>query len=241
MTYALAVLTFQNIIGIPIASLALRKEASRLLANGFPEDKINADKSHSQSTLHLSKNINTPIMLLAKLALVASLSYGVSLLIHGAINYLVICFILGIIFYQLGFLDEDIMNKTESNGIITFLVTVVILDSLAETSPQQVLAIMSPLLICLIVGTLGVILTAGIISKFSNVSFAMAIALGMTCTFGFPTTMIMAQEVATSIGKNPTEQAKLEKIFLPKMMIAGLVTVTLISVFFAGFAVNYLH
>ena len=35
-------------------------------------------------------------------------------------------------------------------------------------------------------------------------------------------------------------QTALENYLLPKMLTAGLVTVTLVSVFFAGFAVNYL-
>ena len=73
-----------------------------------------------------------------------------------------------------------------------------------------------------------------------NVSREMAIALGMTCTFGFPTTMILSQEIAASAGQTETEQVALENYFLPKMITAGLVTVTLVSVFFAGFAINYL-
>lgn len=240
-TYALAVLTFQNFIGIPIATYALRHEAQELLATGLPTNQQEETTHTSRKLLQLPDSANTPAMCLAKLGLIASLSFGTSLLIKGTINYLVICFVLGILFYQLGFLDEGIINKTASSGLITFLVTVVILDSLANTSPHQVLVVIVPLLACLLVGTFGVVVTAYLISKFSNTSFAMAVALGMTCTFGFPTTMIMSQEVASSAGRTSEEQAALEKYFLPKMLTAGLVTVTLISVFFAGFAINYLH
>lgn len=240
-TYALAVLTFQNFIGIPIATYALRKEARELLTNGLPTDQQEEKKQQGRKLLQLPESANTPVMCLTKLGLIASLSFGTSLLVKGTINYLVICFLFGIIFYQLGFLDEGIMEKTASGGLITFLVTVVILDSLADTSPHQVLVVIVPLLVCLLVGTFGVIITAYVISRFSNTSFAMAVALGMTCTFGFPTTMIMSQEVATSAGRTSEEQVALEKYFLPKMLTAGLVTVTLISVFFAGFAINYLH
>ena len=52
--------------------------------------------------------------------------------------------------------------------------------------------------------------------------------------------MILSQEIAASTGQTETEQAALENYFLPKMITAGLVTVTLVSVFFAGFAINYL-
>ena len=241
-TYALAVLTFQNLIGIPVATYALRKEARRYLGSGEVElaEKAQIQKTPKRRPLQLPEIFDTPIINLAKLGLVASLSYGVSLLIHGTINYLVLCFIFGIIFYQLGFLSDSIMDKTSSSGMITFLVTIVILGSLANTTPRTVMAVLVPLLVCLVVGTVGVLVTAIVSAKFFNVSREMAVALGMTCTFGFPTTMILSQEVASSTGQNIEEQTALENYLLPKMLTAGLVTVTLVSVFFAGFAVNYL-
>lgn len=241
-TYALAVLTFQNLIGIPVATYALRKEARRYLGSGEVElaEKAQTQKTPKRRPLQLPEIFDTPIINLAKLGLVASLSYGVSLLIHGTINYLVLCFIFGIIFYQLGFLSDSIMDKTSSSGMITFLVTIVILGSLANTTPRTVMAVLVPLLVCLVVGTIGVLVTAIISAKVFNVSREMAVALGMTCTFGFPTTMILSQEVASSTGQNSEEQTALENYLLPKMITAGLVTVTLVSVFFAGFAVNYL-
>ena len=241
-TYALAVLTFQNLIGIPVATYALRKEARRFLNSGEAEstEKVQSKLTQKRRPLQLPTIFDTPVINLAKLGLVASLSYGVSLLIHGTINYLVLCFVFGIIFYQLGFLSDGIIDKTASSGMITFLVTIVILGSLANTTPKTVLAVLVPLLVCLIVGTVGVLITAIISAKFFNVSREMAVAFGMTCTFGFPTTMILSQEVAASAGQNNAERTTLENYFLPKMLTAGLVTVTLISVFFAGFAVNYL-
>ena len=240
-TYALAVLTFQNIIGIPIATYAMRREAHRLLQDGKSElQEKQTEMTPHRRPLQLSALFDTPIINLAKLGLVASLSYGVSLLIHGTINYLVLCFILGIIFNQLGFLNDHIMDKTASSGMITFLVTIVILASLANTTPQTVMSVLLPLSVCLIVGTIGVVITSFFTAKFFNVSREMAVALGMTCTFGFPTTMILSQEIAASAGQTETEQAALENYFLPKMITAGLVTVTLVSVFFAGFAINYL-
>ena len=241
-TYALAVLTFQNLIGIPVATYALRKEARRYLGSGEVElaEKAQTQKTPKRRPLQLPEIFDTPIINLAKLGLVASLSYGVSLLIHGTINYLVLCFIFGIIFYQLGFLSDSIMDKTSSSGMITFLVTIVILGSLANTTPRTVMAVLVPLLVCLVVGTVGVLVTAIVSAKFFNVSREMAVALGMTCTFGFPTTMILSQAVASSTGQNIEEQTALENYLLPKMLTAGLVTVTLVSVFFAGFAVNYL-
>lgn len=240
-TYALAVLTFQNIVGIPIATYALRREARHMLATGSLKNAVSGKvAANHRRPLQLSAIFDTPIINLAKLCLVASLSFEISLLIHGVVNYLVLCFVMGIIFNQLGFLEDHLMGKTASSGMITFLVTIVIVASLADITPQTVLSVILPLLACLVVGIIGVLLTSLLSARFFNVSREMAVALGMTCTFGFPTTMILSQEIAASTGKKAEEKLALENYFLPKMITAGLVTVTLVSVFFAGFAIHYL-
>ena len=242
-TYALAVLTFQNFIGIPVATLALKKEARRMLVSGelaTTTQGQNHDQT-SRKALKLPDRFDTPVLALTKLGLVASLSYGTSLLINGKINYLVICFCFGIFFHQLGLLESNMLARTDAHSLITFLVTVVILGSLANTTPKMILSVVGPLLICLISGTVGLLLTAMVLSKILHTSLMLTVALGMTCTFGFPTTMLMSQEVAASTSRTQAERKALEAYLLPKMLTAGLVTVTIISVFFAGFAINYLH
>lgn len=44
---------------------------------------------------------------------------------------------MGIIFNQLGFLEDHLMGKTASSGMITFLVTIVIVASLADITHRQ--------------------------------------------------------------------------------------------------------
>ena len=65
-------------------------------------------------------------------------------------------------------------------------------------------------------------------------------SLGISCTFGFPTTMLIPQEVSEAIGRDEREKAAILNYLLPKMLTAGFVTVTIASVLIAGFVVNML-
>ena len=66
-------------------------------------------------------------------------------------------------------------------------------------------------------------------------------ALGVSCMFGFPGTLIIPEEVAKSQGETKEEQAYLVNLYLPKMLIAGLTTVSIASVVIAGGMARYLN
>lgn len=97
-----------------------------------------------------------------------------------------------------------------------------------------------PLLVVLVLGVFGVVIVGLITAKLLNVTPGLAISLGLTCTFGFPTTMLMSQEVAKAMASNEEERTALENYILPKMTIAGFVTVTISSVLIAGVVVTML-
>ena len=153
-------------------------------------------------------------MYLAKLAVVAVIAYYASKLTGGAVHYFVMCLIMGAVFFALGFLDKSILGKTQASSLITFFVTILIFSNLAQTTPEQVLSVLPALLT--------------------------AAAYGISCTFGFPTTMLIPQEVSEAFGRNEKEKKAILNFLLPKMLTAGFVTVTIVSVLIAGAAVKML-
>uniref|UniRef100_UPI003F69036A AEC family transporter n=1 Tax=Streptococcus pluranimalium TaxID=82348 RepID=UPI003F69036A len=116
----------------------------------------------------------------------------------------------------------------------------VIFSNLAATTPNQVLLVILPLIVFMVLGVLGIILVGFLAAKIFKMSPYLAISLGISCTFGFPTTMFLPKEVAQSIGQNTDEKVGIENYLLPKMLVAGLVMVTISSVILAGIAVNHL-
>ena len=52
--------------------------------------------------------------------------------------------------------------------------------------------------------------------------------------FGFPGTVIISNEVSESTGANAEERAAINAQIMPKMLVAGMVTVSITSVLVAG-------
>ena len=245
-SFCVLVLVTQNFIGIPIASFLLRKEARLFIGNAenikryAQSDENAAGDGTKRRLLQLPRSFDTPIILLTKLAIVAMIANYIAGLTHGKINYLLAAMLLGVLFTELGFLEKSILIKTQSSGFIIFATTMIIFTTLAQTSPGQVISMVGPLLFCLVVGAVMVIAIGFIAGKLLKTSPYLAISLGLTCTFGFPTTMLMSQEVANAIGNTEEEKNALRNYLLPKMIIAGFVTVTIASVVVAGIVVGRL-
>ena len=243
--FCVLMLVTQNFIGIPIASLLLKKEASLFLAR--PENielyrNIDTQTEHIKSSrmIQLPEGFDKPSAMLTKLAIVASISFFISGLTQGAVHYFIVALLLGVIFSELGFLEKNILTKTDLTGFIVFATTMVVFANLADTTPALLLSMLVPLMICLTIGVIGVCIAGIIMGKVLHISPYLSIALGLTCTFGFPTTMLMPKEIAAAMGKTPAESEAITNYMMPKLITAGFVTVTIASVVIAGIVVKLL-
>jgi hypothetical protein len=241
-SFCVLMLVTQNFAGIPYASLLLRRAAKdlrrspELAAYRAPA----AAAAEKRRPLQLPAIFSKPSCVLAKLAAVAALSSFVSKLTGGAVHYFVVALILGMLFTELGLLDKNALAKSASGGFIITVTTLVIFTSLAGTSPAQFVKLLGPLALVLAAGSLGVSACGIVVGRILKMNPYLAIALGMTCTFGFPTTMLMPKEVAYAIGETDEERAALENYLMPKMICAGFITVTVVSVIIAGVVVKLL-
>jgi hypothetical protein len=246
-TFCVMMLVAQNFIGIPISSILLRKEARKFLKQegniklyATKDDSSKAGIPAKRRLLTLPASFNKPSVLLFKLALVAGIANYLAGLTGGKIHYFVIALLCGILFSELCFLEKSVLTKTQSSGFIIFATTMIIFTTLARTSPAQMLSMIGPLLLCLFIGAAGVMLAGWLVGKLLRVSPYLAITLGLTCTYGFPTTMLMSKEVSNAIGGTAEEKAAIENYLLPKMIIGGFITVTILSVLLAGVIVTML-
>lgn len=244
-TFCLVLLVTQKFFGIPIASFALRRLARQLrqddtFVGEYCAEGEKAAEEAKKKPVRLPGLFDKPSVYLAKLGLVATVAFYAAKLTHGHVHYLVMCLIMGTIFYALGFLDKGILGKTQSSGLIIFFVTIVIFSNLGATTPQQVVSVLPPLIWSAVLGVAGLCVAAALCSRVFKMPFTLAVSLGITCTFGFPTTMLISQEVASAMGETEDQRKALENYLLPKMLVAGFVTVTITSVVLAGFVVNIL-
>lgn len=244
-TFCIVLYVTQKFIGVPIASLCLRRTAARFredpaLVAQYSEQVREAAGEKKRGLLELPPIFARPSVYLAKLGIVAVVANYTAKLTNGAVHYFVLCLVMGALFFALGFLEKGIMGKTQSGGLITFFVTILIFSNLATTTPQQVVSVLVPLLAAALLGVAGTAVVALVLGKLLNIPFGLSMSLGISCTFGFPTTMLIPQEVSEAIGRDDKEKAAILNYLLPKMLTAGFVTVTIASVLIAGFVVNML-
>lgn len=240
------VLIIQGVVGFPIASILCRKEANRLKeqysAGTLTLNKVLEDKEHKPAWKifpEMPKDYNGPNFIIAKLALVAALASWLSGLTDGKVNMLVICLILGVIAREIGFLDEG--SLTKANGF-TFVIGAVLTNvfaSLANTTPAILVSMVKPLLIVVVIGLACCAIVSILIGKIFKQSWYMSFALGVTALFGFPGTFIVPNEVAKAVGETDEEREVILQNIMPKMIIGGMVSVSIVSVIFAGLMVAW--
>ncbi|WP_028273909.1 hypothetical protein [Atopococcus tabaci] len=242
----------QGFVGYPLASLFLKKEAVRIQGQyraGALSQKVDADPTQEKEKKPLFPKLpaayESANYFLAKTALVALLATFVSGVINESVGFRlmdanIMALLLGIIFSEIGFLEKEILIKSNSFGISMAALTSVILSTLSAATPDVLRSLLLSILIALAFGTVGILLFSFIASKIFKMSIWMAFGIGISALFGFPGTFIVSQEVADSVGQDLEERNAILDHILPKMLVSGFVTVSIGSVVLAGIAASFL-
>ncbi len=114
---------------------------------------------------------------------------------------LVICLILGVLFREVGFLDEASLTKANGFTFVIGAVLVNVFASLASTTPAILLSMIKPLLIAVVIGLVSCTAVAILVGRIFKQSWYMSFALGVTALFGFPGTLIVPTEVAKAVAE----------------------------------------
>ena len=235
-------LTVQTFVGLPLSTIMMRRAAS-----DFLKDRNNITLylnegqtagSTKRKPLQLPSSLSSATIVLAKLAATASLSYFLAGLTNGVIHYLVMALFVGLIFTRLGLLDENAMGKTGCSALFMVLILSSLFQSFAKITPSDVLDMLVPILVVLGVGSLFTGIVAIVLARITKMNPYLSIALGLTCMYGFPTTLFISQDVAKAYGKTEEEHAALSNYIVPKVVTAGIATVTIASVVIASYAIK---
>ena len=241
--FAALLLVIQNFVGLPVASWCLKKEGRRLLqemhsgsAPGRKEvAKIDPDVPAWRLFPATPKELQTPFILIFKVFLVGYVAVWFGQFTGGVIHKLILALIFGIIFYESGFLEHDIFTKAKAEGYAMFFCLIPVWTGLTAATPGMVIDLFFPIVLCfgMALGSLAV--TSWVIGKIVNYSWALAMAISITCFFGFHANYILSNEVSAAIAADEEEKKHILNEILPKMLIGGFTTVTIGSVILAGY------
>ncbi|MDQ0361878.1 hypothetical protein [Breznakia pachnodae] len=233
---------FQGIIGFPLTSLILRKEAKQIQTkyrNGELKS-VTTEAKEETTEGKLPPALQTTAGTLFIVGLVVVISMTLSDLTGGIINTFIIALLMGITLRATGIFKKNILSGIDAFGLMMLGVLVIIFGPLATISFQDLVDLIIPLLLSFAAGVSGAIVFAVISGKVLGYSTAMSVAIGLTSLYGFPGTMILSQEAAKAVGENEEEVKVIEDAILPKMIIAGFSTVTITSVFITSILIRFI-
>ena len=250
---ATLVMVCQGFVGYPVASLCLRSEAKRirkLVENGEELKGVTAQIANSNAVAKkrlippIPDKYNGPNVIMAKVAFVGFLATIFATWISGVIGFnisnLIIGLIFGLLCKELGFLEEGPMTKAGADGFMLVVVTLSIFGDLAKSTPEGVLEMLWPLFVVVVTGSVTFLVLGSLVGKLVGMSWQMACAIGSTCLFGFPGTYIVTNEVVNAIAADEKEKQLMLDHMMPKMLIAGMVTVSICSVLIATYMTSLL-
>ena len=244
--FAVLILSLQKFFGIPISTFCIRKDLRDKQKSGYFKHEEENKKELKLPSMRVfketPKNLRTNTIYICKVALVACLAdfAGKATMIPGSdpVNYILnpnIAYLLcGLIFARIGFLEKDIFGKSNSSGIITFGLLLMLPGSLASLTPSGLAKMIVPVVGILVLCSIGIIGVCGIVGKLLGYSPYASAAIGVTCMLAYPATQIITTEGVDSLEWEGEERQKAMDYMLPKMIIGGFVTVTVVSVAFAS-------
>ncbi len=230
--FPVLIAALQGLIGFPLTSILLRREATRLKAEyrAGNLDPVVKDEIEDASTGRLPAFLRTTPGTLLVVGVVVLVSLLINNLTNGILNTFVVALIFGIGLRTAGIFKPTVLAGIDAFGLMMLAIMILVFGPLATVQPADVAALAFPLLLAFVFGIAGIAGFSALVGKLVGYSMPMSISIGLTALFGFPGTMILSQEAAKAAGETEEEVAAIEHEILPKMIIAGFATVTITSV-----------
>ncbi len=245
----------QTFVGMPVMSFGAKKECERLLADFRAGNKIDPDPKQSAVAAavpttskalidRIPAKYNSQILHLALClfygALDGSVAQFTSSLTNGLIGSAIVGIVFGIAFKQLGLLAKEPLAKA---GVLNFFMMAMMINmriSFAKITPMGLVERIFPIAFCIFIGAVGVVLFSVPLGKKLGVPSGMVLAFTMGSYAGYPLNYQVCMEVISVVAQNAEEAEYLKDHVLQKVIIGGIVSVSLASVIIAGVMVSML-
>lgn len=234
------IVAIQGIIGFPITSFILRKEAQRIKKDGIKPLVEDEEKETKKRSFALPEAFQTTAGTLFLLAVIMLIASQISALTNNVINEFVVALLFGVTLRHFGILKPSVLSGIDAFGFLMITILIIIFGPLASLSIHDLIAMAVPLVLSFTIGVSGAVIGGVLVGKLLGYSAMMSIAISLTQLFGFPGTMILSQEAAKSVGETEEEVKAIEGEILPKMIVAGFSTVTVTSVLVIGLLVQFI-
>lgn len=237
---AIVCLSLQGLVGYPLTSFCLKKETKRLTKlyrNG--EFKASTAASEDKKDEKKKRATSTTIILL-KLALITLAAYWIDYATKGYIPMYVICLLLGFAAHELRLVETDALHEASSYGFVMTALMMGLFKTLASSGTDGIASVVGIAAALVVFATVAMGLMALLASKIFKQSFFMCYAIVLNAFSGFPINMLITTEAININTEEGDERDNITAEIMPKMLVAGFVCVTIVSVLLAGILVRFL-
>lgn len=155
------------------------------------------------------------------------------------ISRYVYCLLLGVLFTQIGFLSSDEMQRSKSQGLLSLMMMITVLNGFSGLTPQMFADLLGPLICILLTDIISIFAMSFFFGKLLKFSRQMSFALCLNVMIGFPLNLMLAQDIIEFLAKDEEEKKVLNQQIASKMVIGGFTSMTFLSTIGAGLMVNY--
>ncbi|EQB36749.1 hypothetical protein M948_17090 [Virgibacillus sp. CM-4] len=234
------IVAFQGLLGMPLALNFMRKYAVKIqsqLDNGTFVPMAN-EVAATKEKAKVSPLRESAVLKLFYIFVGAAI--GTALGEVTPIHATLWCLAIGIAGLKIGIFETKTLERANSFTITMIAIIFVVIGTMADVTPQEVLTNLPSILLMLILGTFGIALGGFIVSKMVKWDPLKGMPVALTALFGFPGDYLLCEEVSRSAARNEEEEKIIFNELLAPMLIGGFTTVTVASVVIAGFLVQTL-
>lgn len=151
------------------------------------------------------------------------------------LNYSIVALVLSVILCEIGIIPAKVLDRGKASGFITMVVFAAIIPALAKISPANI-ATLAYYVVIVFAATLIAVFLVVCVLPFWKVMGSRSLAFGvaMCQMLGFPSTYLISNEIALALADTEEEKEYLLGKIMPRFVVAGLSSVTTLSIIVAG-------
>ena len=236
---AIVCLSLQGLVGYPLTSFCLKKETKRL-TKLYRTGEFKASTAASDDKKSEKKRATSTTIILLKLALITLAAYWIDYATNGYVPMYVICLLLGFAAHEFNFVETNALNEASSYGFVMTVLMMGLFKTLASSGTSGIASVAGIAAALVVFATVAMGLIALLASKIFKQSFFMCYAIVLNAFSGFPINMLITTEAININTEEGGERDNVTAEIMPKMLIAGFICVTIVSVLLAGILVRFL-
>lgn len=236
---AIVCLSLQGLVGYPLTSFCLKKETKRLVKL-YRNGEFKAATAAAEEKKSEKKRATSTTIILLKLALITLAAYWIDYATNSYVPMYVVCLLLGFAAHELKLVETDALHEASSYGFVMTVLMMGLFKTLASSGTDGIGSVIGISAALVGLATVAMGLMALLASKIFKQSFYMCYAIVLNAFSGFPINMLITTEAVNISTEEGEERANITAEVMPKMLVAGFVCVTIVSVLLAGVLVRFL-